>query len=90
MKELLRFIIEGITGYNDFEITSEEEGDKINLNVEIDQEYMGLVIGKGGKTIKAIQDILRVKGRLEDKMVFINVREKGSSLEEASKTIEKD
>lgn len=82
MEELLTFIIESITGSNDFEITSELEGDKVNLNVYLEQEYMGLVIGKGGKTIKSIQDILRVKGRLEDKMVFVNIREKGEQVED--------
>lgn len=81
MEELLSFIIKSITGSDGFEISSEEEGDKVNLNVELDQEYMGLVIGKGGRTIKSIQDILRVKGRLEDKMVFVNIREKGGQVD---------
>ena len=91
MEELLRYIIENITGSEDFEVSSEEEGDKVNLNVDMNQEYMGLVIGKGGRTIKAIQDILRVKGRLEDKMVFVNIREKEeSNSEEEDAVIQKD
>lgn len=75
MEELLKYILEGITGAKDIDIIREEEGDKVNLNVSIDKEFMGLVIGKGGKNIKAIQDILRIKGRLEEKMVFINIKE---------------
>jgi uncharacterized protein len=76
MKELLNFILQKITGKDDFEITESEEEGKITLEVQILPEDMGLVIGKGGNTIKAIQTLLRVKGRIENKFVDLNVREK--------------
>lgn len=76
MKELLSFILEEITGGNNFSIEeSEVEAGKIVLEVKADPAVMGLIIGKGGNTIKAITTVLRVKGRIEQKFVNINVSE---------------
>ena len=73
MKELLSYIIKGITGREDFTIEETQEEDKLIFNVKADPDYVGLIIGKGGKTIKSIQNIMRVKGRLERKSVYVNI-----------------
>ena len=75
MKDLLTFILEGILGKREFEITeTEEEGsDRVILSIQAQPEDLGLIIGKGGNTIKAIQTILRVRGRVEDKLVDVTV-----------------
>ena len=75
MKELLIFLLKEITG-KEFSVEEIEESGRISLQVKADSQDMGMIIGKGGRTIKAIQDILRVKGSLEEKSVFINVSEK--------------
>lgn len=75
MKELLVFLLKEITG-KDFLVEQSEESGRTSLQVKADPEDMGMIIGKEGRTIKAIQDILRVKGSLEGKSVFVNVSEK--------------
>lgn len=76
MKDLLKFLLEELTGKTDFLIEESEEPGRIILNVKADSDIMGLIIGKGGKTIKAIQGILRIKGSLEKKSVYLSVSEK--------------
>ncbi len=75
MKKLLEFIIEKLTGKKDIEIEEKKEGDNVYLEIFSDPENIGLIIGKNGQTIKAIQDVLRVRARLENVMVFVNVSE---------------
>lgn len=79
MNELLKFLIKGITGTENFEIDTHEEADATTFTISVDPEQMGLVIGKGGKTIKAIQTLARIRGRLEGKLVFVNVVEAKTS-----------
>ncbi|MBU0569189.1 KH domain-containing protein [Patescibacteria group bacterium] len=75
MKELLTYILEKLTGKKDIKIEEKKEGDNVYLEIFSDPENIGLIIGKNGNTIKAIQDVLRVRARLENVMVFVNVSE---------------
>ncbi|MGI5827458.1 MAG: KH domain-containing protein [Patescibacteria group bacterium] len=63
MEVLLRYILEGIVDHpEDIEITSSEnEYGHISLEVRVNPEDMGKVIGKNGKIISAIRKILKVK-----------------------------
>jgi predicted RNA-binding protein YlqC (UPF0109 family) len=76
MKELLKYIIEGITGSSDFKIEEVEDDGKTTLEVYANPEIIGLIIGKNGKTIKSIRNIIKVRSTLEEKLVFIDVKEK--------------
>lgn len=76
MEELIKYLIEEVTGINDFSIEQTSEDGKVIFTVNVIPEYVGLVIGKGGKTIKAIQNLLRIRGKLEKRSVFINVVER--------------
>lgn len=76
MKELLEFLLEELTGTKDFSIEEIEEEGRVVLNVKANPDNIGLIIGKGGKTIKAIQNILRIRGSLEKKSVYLSVSEK--------------
>lgn len=75
MKELLEYIIAGIIGKKDFSVTEEVEGDFVRLMVKVPTEDTGLVIGRGGATIKAIRNIIRVRATLEKKGVSVNIAE---------------
>jgi uncharacterized protein len=75
MKDLLTYILTGITGSEDFKIEETEKDGQIELSISVKPELMGLIIGKGGNTIKAIQTVLRVKGRIENKLIHISVLE---------------
>lgn len=73
MKDLIRFIIEKITGANDFDIEEKEDERGSLFIIHSKPELIGLIIGKGGKTIKNIRRIASIKGVLENKAVSINV-----------------
>jgi predicted RNA-binding protein YlqC (UPF0109 family) len=73
MKELLSYILETILGKKDFEIEEAEEEGHVTFRVKAKQEDIGLIIGKGGNTIKAISTILRIRARIENKMVNLTV-----------------
>lgn len=76
MKKLATFIIQSITGSEDFEIQEKQEGDFVNLEVAAAPEITGLIIGRNGKTIKSIRRILSIKAALEKKGINISVTEK--------------
>ncbi|MBU0572253.1 KH domain-containing protein [Patescibacteria group bacterium] len=76
MRDLLDFLIGGIVGNKDFEIEESQEADRSDFEVKIDPSFFGLVIGKGGKTIKAIRNLLKVRATIEKKGVNISVTEK--------------
>jgi hypothetical protein len=74
MKELLEFIIKNILGKDSkFEIIEEDNGSIVTLTVKTEEKDGGLVIGKQGKVIKAIRNILRIKATLEKKKVILLV-----------------
>ena len=76
MKDLLSFIVEGITGTTEFEVEETVDGRKIDLLIKADPEIMGMIIGKQGSTIRAIRHLLRVKSTLDQTSVFVEVTEK--------------
>lgn len=73
MKELLEFLLKGILGEGKFEVIEESDGDRINLTIKTDPKDTGLVIGKGGKMINSLRNILKVPATLEKKGVNLQV-----------------
>ncbi len=76
MRDLLDFLIKGITGNKDFEIEESQDADRSNFEIKIDPSFFGLVIGKGGRTIRAIRNLLKVRATIEKKGVNVSVAEK--------------
>lgn len=75
MQELLQYIINGILGHSDFEILETQEDGRAVLTIKTKPENIGLVVGKEGRTIKAIQELVRVRGKKENQNVYIRVEE---------------
>lgn len=74
MKDLLDFILRNILGKDSkFEINEEDDGSIVKLTVKTAEDEGGMVIGKGGKVIKAIRNILRIKATLEKKKIILLV-----------------
>jgi predicted RNA-binding protein YlqC (UPF0109 family) len=74
MKELLDFILRNLLGKkSNYEITEEDDGSIVKLTVKTAEDEGGMVIGKGGKVIKAIRNILRIKATLEKKKIILLV-----------------
>jgi len=76
MKDLLEYIVTGVVGKKNFKIEEKEEADRSDFEVKVDPSFFGLVIGKGGKTIRAIRNLLKVRATIEKKGVNISVTEK--------------
>lgn len=74
MKELLDFILKNLLGKkSSYEIIEESDGSVVKLIVKTAEDEGGMVIGKGGKVIKAIRNVLRIKATLEKKKVILLV-----------------
>ncbi len=74
MKELLDFILRNILGKDStYEIIEEDDGSIVKLTIKTADSEGGLIIGKQGKTIKAIRNILRIKATLEKKKIILLV-----------------
>lgn len=76
MKDFLSYLITNITGIKDFDVEEETSGDFTNYKVLIPKESVGLAIGKGGKTVRVIRNLLRVRATLEKKGVALSIEEK--------------
>lgn len=75
MKELLQYILSKIVADPDTIIITEEVnelGEDI-LNVNIPESDRGIVIGKGGKNIQAIRNIISIIAKREGKKVRIKI-----------------
>ncbi len=76
MKDFLLWLVKGIVDNPD-KVSAEEfaEEGQVNLQLAVAPEDMGKVIGKGGKIIKSIRHLLRVKGVKEGKRVNLSLLE---------------
>lgn len=74
MEELLKFIISSIIPGKDVTISKEETEDGlITFYIKPNPEDAGILIGKGGKVIKSISQILKIKATLMKKRVILKV-----------------
>ncbi len=73
MDNLLRFLLENIVKEKiDFE--RNESSGKINYVIKPRKELAGLIIGKGGKMINSISQILKIKVVIEKRVVTVDVK----------------
>ena len=75
MKTLASYILDNILEEK-VDIEEEENDGFVTIKVFAPQEVMGKVIGKGGKTVNAIKNILKIKAIKENKKVDIQIEEK--------------
>lgn len=74
MKDLLDYLLKKIVKNPEaVEITESEENGIVVLNVKVDPTETGWVIGKGGRTIKSLRNILRIIAIKEGKRVDIKL-----------------
>lgn len=71
MKELLSFIVKKIVVNPDDVSVTENHGQlgEVILELKVNPEDMGLIIGKGGKIIKSVRNIIRTKAIIDRKKV---------------------
>ena len=77
MKEVLEYLVKAVVAKPEevrVEETQTPEG-AINLKLAVSPQDMGMVIGKGGKTIRALRNLVRVKAIRENKKVNVELTE---------------
>lgn len=74
MKDTLNYIVTAIVEKEDkVEILEEEDQGVINLTIKVDPDDMGKVIGKEGKVIKAIRNVMRIPAMKQNKKIYITL-----------------
>jgi len=76
VKKLLEYLVSSIVEKPD-EVTVEElvRDGQTDLIIHANQDDLKIIIGKNGKTIKALRELVKVKAILEKKRVNIQVAE---------------
>ncbi|MBN1263274.1 MAG: KH domain-containing protein [Candidatus Pacebacteria bacterium] len=76
MKTLLQYLAESIVDYPEEIAIEEKEFDgSLNLSLQVNPADIGKIIGKEGRTIKAIKNLLHLKGILINQRVFLDLVE---------------
>lgn len=84
MNDLLNFIAKSlVTKPDSVLVTEQKEDGNVNLTLKVDAEDMGLIIGKGGQTIRAIRKLLTVRAIAENVRVNLQLAEPEGSTHSA-------
>lgn len=76
MKDALMFIVSSIVENPDkVQIEEEEKDGNINFTLTVAKDDMGKIIGKNGKVIKAIRNVLKIPAIKQGKKVNIELAE---------------
>lgn len=76
MDKLLRYLTEEITGNKDIEISQEDTEGVTNYTIKAPQSVMGMLIGKSGKTIRAIRSVCKARAIIDQTNINIRLEEK--------------
>lgn len=76
MKQTLNFIITGIVDNPDSVSIQEDEQEGVTtFRVHVAKEDAGKVIGKGGKVIRAIRNVMKIQAMKENKRINISLED---------------
>lgn len=74
MKDTLEFIVSSIVDKTDAIHIDEQENEGItNLIITVDKEDMGKIIGKEGKVIRSIRNIMKIKAMKNGKRINVSI-----------------
>lgn len=77
MKQILSYIISSLVEEPEkVEIEESEENGIINFNVRVPKENIGRVIGKEGKIIRGIRNVMKIPAIKQNKKINISLEEK--------------
>lgn len=74
MQDLLTYMLNNIVE-GPVEVTEENSDGFIIYKVTVPQDQVGMVIGKGGKTINALKNILKIRAIRDNVRVDIQISE---------------
>ena len=75
MKELLEYLAKGLVEHPDgVEVTEVEEDDgTVVLELSVDEDDYGSVIGRGGRTAQALRAIVKAAAVKDKRRVFVDI-----------------
>lgn len=74
MKELIEFILRGIVNHPDqVSIELSDNGETISVEIKVNPDDIGKVIGKSGKTINSIRSLAKIIAMKQQKKCSLNV-----------------
>lgn len=74
MQELLTYMLDSIIE-GEYTVTEEDQDGFIVYKITAPSDQIGRIIGKNGKTINALKNILKVRAVKEDKKIDIQIAE---------------
>lgn len=82
MKDLLEFITkEVVSKPEEIKIDESTTDGVISINLKVSDDDFGTIIGKGGRTIKAIRDVLRLRTQKDNTRYSLNIEEPSKKLD---------
>lgn len=76
MKELIDYIARGLVDDPDsVDVTTHQDGDTLVVELEVDEDDLGKVIGKKGRTAKAMRTVLSAAAALHGKRAALDIIE---------------
>ena len=76
MRDLMEYIAKSLVEHpEDVQISESGSGDRIRLELKVNAEDMGRVIGKSGRVANAVRALLRVAAERKGKQVTLDVLE---------------
>lgn len=79
MEKVAKFVLNSILDQpKKLAIAKKEENGLLTLTVNVAPEEIGKVIGKNGRTIKALTALVRIKAIKEGQKINLEIQEKGS------------
>ncbi|MBI2040342.1 KH domain-containing protein [Candidatus Microgenomates bacterium] len=85
MKDLLSYIVTNlVTKPEAITIDEQKDNGNINLTLTVDPADMGLIIGKGGQTIRSIRKLLTVRAIAENVRVNLQLTEPSQEIATSS------
>lgn len=80
MKKLLEFLVKSITPHPQEVVVDEQAKDDFsNFTIHAHPDDLKIIIGKKGRTIKAIRELMKIKAIQEKKKISIQIEEKPTS-----------
>lgn len=74
MKELLEYLARGLVDKTDaVNVTVDESEQSVNLQLRVDPEEIGKVIGKQGRIAKAIRTVVKASAAKEGRRVLVEI-----------------
>jgi uncharacterized protein len=76
MKDLIEFIAKSLVDHpEEVQVKQSGSGSRIRIELSVNKDDMGRVIGKSGKVANSIRNLLRVAAEREGKQAILDVME---------------